>query len=111
MRENRVEEALRKKVIAAGGLCLKFVSPGQRGVPDRLCIMPHGVVAFAELKAPGKHIDPDGLQAYWQGQLQRFGIVCAEISTIDTAGAFVEALTAEDAQRGQPSLWWPTKNS
>ena len=110
MRESRVEGALRKKVTAAGGLCLKFVSPGQRGVPDRLCIMPHGVVAFVELKAPGKHTDPEGLQTYWRGALQRLGIVCVEINTIDAAGAFAEAMAAEAAQRAESPLWWPPKN-
>lgn len=34
-----------------GWLCMKFVSPGRVGVPDRI-IMMHGVVIFVEVKSP-----------------------------------------------------------
>lgn len=36
-----------------GCLVFKFVSPGHRGVPDRLFIC-NGVVLFLEIKRPGK---------------------------------------------------------
>ena len=36
---------------ALGGLCWKFVSPGTRGVPDRIICLPGGKIIFAELKA------------------------------------------------------------
>ena len=41
-------------------LVRKFVSPGNRGVPDRMFVFPHGTVAFIEFKAPGKK--PTALQ-------------------------------------------------
>ena len=37
-RESTVEKRFRLAVEADGGLCLKFVSPGRRGVPDRLVL-------------------------------------------------------------------------
>lgn len=37
----------------AGGLCYKFVSPGNPGVPDRLILLPGGRILFVELKTPG----------------------------------------------------------
>jgi hypothetical protein len=58
MRERDVEAYLRERVIATGGACYKFVSPGRRGVPDRLCVWRDGVVAFVEVKAPGKMPTP-----------------------------------------------------
>lgn len=41
MRESEVEAYLKKKVELAGGECIKFTSPGLRGVPDRICILPN----------------------------------------------------------------------
>jgi len=54
MRENVVEEHLRKSVKALRGKAYKFVSPGNAGVPDRLVLLPGGKVTFVELKATGK---------------------------------------------------------
>lgn len=47
--EKDVESYLKRKVKAQGGLSYKFVSPGQRGVPDQL-ILYQGQVMFAEIK-------------------------------------------------------------
>jgi phosphoserine phosphatase len=58
MRERDIERALVRAVEAAGGMCLKFVSPGRRHVPDRLCLFPGGRSLFVEVKAPGKRPRP-----------------------------------------------------
>lgn len=58
MREKALEIYLIKRVRARGGLCLKFVSPGHAGVPDRLVILPNRPVHFVEVKAPGKKPRP-----------------------------------------------------
>jgi len=54
MREKTVEDFLVDMVESTGGLCLKFVSPGRRNVPDRLCIIPKTHPFFVEVKAPNK---------------------------------------------------------
>lgn len=54
MRESKIEAYLRQRVTEAGGLCWKFTSPGLRGVPDRIVVMPGGKVYFVELKAEDK---------------------------------------------------------
>ena len=54
MREKDVEQKLVKAVKLAGGLCIKFTSPGFDGAPDRLVLLPFGRIAFIELKVPGK---------------------------------------------------------
>lgn len=59
MGESDIEAFLRKRVEANGGKCWKWVSPGRRGVPDRIVLMPQGRVSFVELKAPGKKERPD----------------------------------------------------
>ena len=54
MREKTIEAALVKRIKALGGLCEKFVSPNNPGVPDRLICLPNNTVIFCELKAPDK---------------------------------------------------------
>ena len=71
MKEKNIEMALVRAVRQAGGICPKFVSPGLDGVPDRIILMPHGRIAFAELKAPGKKMRP--LQVKRKGQLESLG--------------------------------------
>lgn len=80
MRESDVERYLRKQVEANGGKCWKWVSPGRRGVPDRIVIMPGGVVAFVELKAPGKTERAD--QVHVQKMLRDLG--CRVYSSVDS---------------------------
>ena len=50
MKESYIESYLVRKVKEHGGLCYKFVSPGNPGVPDRLIITPTGKTIFVELK-------------------------------------------------------------
>lgn len=80
MRESDIERYLRKQVEANGGKCWKWVSPGRRGVPDRIVIMPGGVIAFVELKAPGKTERPD--QVYTQALMRNLG--CIVYSAVDS---------------------------
>ncbi len=58
--EKYIERNLVKAVKNAGGIALKFVSPGFDGMPDRILLFPKGKMAFAEIKAPGKN--PRALQ-------------------------------------------------
>lgn len=54
MREEKVEDHLKKLVEAAGGICEKHTAPGRIGVPDRLVTWPWGEMDLVETKAPGK---------------------------------------------------------
>lgn len=53
MREKEIEKYLREEIKKLGGIAYKFTSPGNSGVPDRLVLLPYGIMAFVELKAPG----------------------------------------------------------
>lgn len=53
MREVTVEGKIVKTIKSKGGLCLKWVSPGYTGVPDRIAILPGGRILFIEVKKPG----------------------------------------------------------
>lgn len=50
MLEREIEKFLTKKIKQDDGLCYKFVSPGNAGVPDRLIITKLGEAIFVELK-------------------------------------------------------------
>lgn len=53
MREKLIEQRLIRAVKAAGGIAVKFVSPGYDGMPDRIVLLPGGKMAFVEVKAHG----------------------------------------------------------
>lgn len=50
--ESSVEQYLRRKVEAAGGRCVKFDPGNYRGWPDRIVLLPGGVIAWVETKRP-----------------------------------------------------------
>lgn len=52
MTEKALEKKLKKEVEKLGGLCLKLVTPGFTGIPDRLVLLPGGKVWFVEVKKP-----------------------------------------------------------
>lgn len=56
--EKKVEQYLCRKVKELGGVAEKFTSPNRRGVPDRIILLPQGVIYFVECKAPGKKPTP-----------------------------------------------------
>lgn len=56
--EKEIERKLVEWVKRKGGLCLKFVSPGRRGVTDRIILLPGGKCEFAETKTPEGKLSP-----------------------------------------------------
>lgn len=81
MRESKIENKLKIKIENIGGKCLKFVSPGTAGVPDRICLFPGGRVLFVETKAPGKK--PRPLQEKRHRELRQLGFKVLVIDTED----------------------------
>lgn len=71
MRETQIERKLKNKIEAAGGKCMKFISPGMSGVPDRVCLFPGGRVLFIETKVPGGKLRP--LQRKRHQELEKLG--------------------------------------
>ena len=63
-REREVEHTLVNRVEAAGGLALKFTSPGRRGVPDRVVMLPGRAPEFVELKRKGQKPRADQLRQH-----------------------------------------------
>lgn len=70
MFEKDLERKLVRSVEKNGGKALKLNS-GIRGMPDRLILLPGGVIMFVELKVPGKK--PRPLQEKRLKDLNRLG--------------------------------------
>lgn len=81
MREKEIEQKFTLMVKQAGGLALKFVSPGISGMPDRIVLLPGGHLAFVEVKAPGKV--PRPLQEARHRMLRKLGF---KVYVLDNAG-------------------------
>lgn len=90
MLEKSVEQFFKNQVKqrCPDALCLKFVSPGFAGVPDRIVLLPGGRVIFAELKRPGK--TPRKLQTYVHGLLRRLGFTV--FACVDTKEKALEVV-------------------
>ncbi|MED0670625.1 VRR-NUC domain-containing protein [Aneurinibacillus aneurinilyticus] len=93
MRESTLERRLVREVAQIGGKALKWVSPGNRGVPDRLVILPDGRTAFVEMKAPGKPLMP--LQERWAKILRNMGHRVYKIDSIDDIDSFIAEVSRE----------------
>ena len=50
MTEAQIEARMARMVKDRGGLCYKFQSPGNPGVPDRIVVVPGGHTVYVELK-------------------------------------------------------------
>ena len=84
MLESEIERKLTDKVkgLGCGVRCLKFVSPGFTGVPDRIILLPGAHVIFVELKQPGKK--ERKRQEYVQGLLRSLGFeVYSAVQTME----------------------------
>ena len=90
MNEKFIEQKLATAVKTKGGIAPKFVSPSFAGMPDRLILMPHGVCAFAELKAPGMH--PRALQVARHRMLRELGFRVYVIDGIEQIGGILDEL-------------------
>jgi hypothetical protein len=90
MKESEIEKHLREQVKAAGGRAYKFVSPGNNGVPDRIVLLPGGVLAFVELKAPGKK--PTDLQLAQQNKIAKLGFKVYVMDSKEKVDEFIKRL-------------------
>ena len=85
MRERTIEKHLVKRVKALGGICPKMVSPGMRGFPDRMVILPDTLVnltatAFlVEVKSPEGRLSK--LQERVRKKLMSYGMFVRVVSS------------------------------
>lgn len=88
--ERDVERRLVDLVERAGGICLKH---GQDGWPDRIVMLPGGVLVWVETKRPKG--TPAALQKYRASQLESVGQHVVFLWSKDAVEGFIDGLTGE----------------
>lgn len=94
MNESALESRLVREVKRIGGIAPKWVSPGNRGVPDRLVILPNGKTVYVEMKAPGKPLKP--LQEKWAKTLSKLGHTVYTIDSNERIDRFIAKVMLDE---------------
>lgn len=84
--ESRLCQAIKSK----GGECVKLTSQYQRGLPDRLVLLPGGRVCFVELKSTGKK--PTALQSLCHERLRAMGFEVVVVDSSEGLSGFLRGL-------------------
>jgi hypothetical protein len=77
LKESQLEKRLAEMVKQHGGLCYKFISPDEPGVPDRIVITSAGRTIYVELKT-----EIGTMQRIQQYQHERFREHNADVRVI-----------------------------
>ena len=88
MKESAIEARLVRMVRDRGGLCYKFVSPGNPGVPDRIVITSGGRTIYVELKTEVGRLSK--LQKWQRSELEKRGADIRVLKGLDQVKQFVE---------------------
>lgn len=85
-----IESLLTRTIKRRGGWCIKLICTHITGLPDRLCLMPGGKMAFAELKTTGKK--PTPIQKAVHSKLRAMGFEVEVIDTLEGVMRFIDRL-------------------
>lgn len=96
MLEKEIERRMVLEVKKRGGLCYKFVSPSNPGVPDRIVITPDGRVIFVELKTEIGRLSK--IQHWQRAELQKRGADVRVVKGWDAVKAFIEEVMPSGIQ-------------
>ena len=95
--ENEVEGHLRRRVEKVGGICVKFLPDFARGFPDRIVLLPGGVLVWVETKRPqGGVLSP--VQKVQHVLLRRLGQRVEVVWTKDQADDLIDSLVGTGTQ-------------
>lgn len=89
MLEQGLEQKIVAKIKEKNGLCIKWVSPGFTGVPDRIAILPGGRVIFIEVKRPGLKDGRSPRQKRVAQQLEDLGCTVLRISDMEELNGYL----------------------
>ena len=88
--EKLLEKKLCDKVGKLGGWAIKFLPFLVSGLPDRICLLPGGVIFFAEIKTSNKEATP--LQKLIHKRLRKLGFIVYVIDTSEQIKEIIEKL-------------------
>lgn len=86
--EKVIERKLVEAVKANGGMCIKLLCDNLLGLPDRMVLMPHGKIAFVELKTTGRK--PRRIQVFMHKKLRALGFRVDVIDTTEGINNFIK---------------------
>lgn len=96
MLEKEIERRMVLEVKKRGGLCYKFTSPNNPGVPDRIVITPDGRVIFVELKTEIGRLAK--IQRWQVSEMQKRGVDVRVVKGWDAVKAFIEEVMPNGIQ-------------
>lgn len=88
MLEKEIERRMVQTIKQRGGLCLKFISPSNPGVPDRIVITPQGRIIFVELKTETGLLTK--IQEWQINELRKRGVDVRVIKGLGAVKEFIE---------------------
>jgi hypothetical protein len=88
--ERDIERYLVRRVKGLGGVAYKFVSPSNRGVADRLVVLPQGVVWFVEVKKEGGRMST--LQELFKRDMLALGQNYMTLWDMDDVDTFIKGV-------------------
>jgi hypothetical protein len=106
--EAKIEQYLSAQIKRRHGLALKWVSPSNVGVPDRLVIYPQGNIFAVEVKAPKGKVSP--VQVVMHERLRKMGMRVhvvyskEEIDDVITTEEALNAITVPASCLGVPTV-------
>lgn len=102
MLEKNIEKHLIEGVGALGGMTAKLTVEGRRGWPDRLILLPGGLVIFAELKRP-KGGTLSAAQRSIFAKIDALGGAVVRLSTFEQVDKFLWAVATKMPTTSSPS--------
>ena len=97
--ERDVESYLSRRVKQLGGRCDKFIPDNNNGMPDRIVMLPGGVLVWVETKRCDTE-DARKLQKMQHRKLRRLGQRVEVIHTKEAVDALLDELRAEKRDTG-----------
>lgn len=86
--EKVLEKKLVREVRKVAGWCIKLLPNFVSGIPDRMCLLPHGRIIFVEMKGTGE--EPSPIQFYVHSRLRRIGFT---VLVIDSTSGINELIS------------------
>lgn len=94
--EGVIESYLTSRCEKLGFLCYKFVSPGNKGVPDRI-VIGNGKTIFIETKKPGGA--PRELQEYVMKKMKKSGAIVYVADTKENVDEILSTMLRKPKKR------------
>lgn len=95
--EKSLEKRFRRECERRGWICLKFESPGNAGVPDRIVIDHFGNVSFVELKR-GRSAKVMARQKWWNKRLRSLGAAAFFVRDAASMGECIAAIESRESE-------------